>query len=746
MAARAAGLVADLAGSCWRMAGRATRLLAGWAGWIAHRMGALISAAARCAGILIAWGRRPFRLVARLIGDVGQVAVWLLRPFAGAGSALLRGVAAIGHALGGLLAVVWRAASRFALACGHFTGSALIGIGNALRPVVSAANRSIRAIGWLIATCFKWISRGVASALTAMWTAAVWASRRLLAPFFGRIGWALGWASTVLGVLLKSVGRVLGVGLRLLWSGMRVIAAPAGRLAARVAAAVGHALAAGAAPVGGVIRQVMNGLARPIRTAGAAIKGRRRAVAQGALVAFGTARHQARSVAGSARDSGWRSAIPQPSVHDETGDQLISSVFTTASFQNEYMAPGASRVHAIVSIAAEHTGGARTNPDVVELIIVDCSASMGHPWEKIQAARSATRAAVEALRDGVWFAVIRGAESAEVAYPQLGGLVQASPDTKRAAVKAIGSLQPVGGTAIGRWLTVAAELVSLRPDAIHHAILLTDGKDEDETESDLDAAVASCEGLLQCDCRGVGTDWAVSELRKISSALLGSLDIIQEPAAMESDFRVMTEAAMARHLEASLRIWAPDHARINVLQQVSPAILDLTSRGRAAGPLTTEYPTGAWGTERREYHLSVEVRPGAVGAEMLASRVSVVVRNRIVAKALLKAIWTEDAALTAPLSPEVAHYIGQTELANAIQDGLQARRDSDDERAAAKLGRAVQLAAESGNEAIAGLLANVVDVDTATGTVRMRKSVDLSDEMTLDTRSTKTVRLGRTED
>jgi hypothetical protein len=243
----------------------------------------------------------------------------------------------------------------------------------------------------------------------------------------------------------------------------------------------------------------------------------------------------------------------------------------------------------------------------------------------------------------------------------------------------------------------------------------------------------------------VGTDWAVSELRKISTALLGSLDIIRDPAAMEADFRLMTEAAMARQLEVSLRVWVPNHARINFVRQVSPSILDLTPRERAAGQLVTDYLTGAWGTERREYHVSVDVRPGQVGAEMLASRISVMVRNKVVAKALVKAIWTEDVTLTAPLSPEVTHYAGQAELARAIQEGLEARRDRDDGRAAVKLGRAAQLAAESGNDAIAGLIANVVDVvDSATGTVRMRKAVDLSDEMALDTRSTKTVRISST--
>jgi hypothetical protein len=59
------------------------------------------------------------------------------------------------------------------------------------------------------------------------------------------------------------------------------------------------------------------------------------------------------------------------------------------------------------------------------------------------------------------------------------------------------------------------------------------------------------------------------------------------------------------------------------------------------------------------------------------------------------------------------------------------------------LGRAVQLAAESGNDGTMKLLQAVVEIDDpATGTVRLRGNVALVDEMSLDTRSTSTVRIG----
>ena len=108
---------------------------------------------------------------------------------------------------------------------------------------------------------------------------------------------------------------------------------------------------------------------------------------------------------------------------------------------------------------------------------------------------------------------------------------------------------------------------------------------------------------------------------------------------------------------------------------------------------------------------------------------------------LVRAIWTGDEALSTRISRHIAHYTGQAELAQAIQDGLEARKAGDEDTATAKLGRAVALAHQSGNQDTANLLANVVDViDPATGTVRLKARVADADEMALDTRSTKTVR------
>jgi hypothetical protein len=130
---------------------------------------------------------------------------------------------------------------------------------------------------------------------------------------------------------------------------------------------------------------------------------------------------------------------------------------------------------------------------------------------------------------------------------------------------------------------------------------------------------------------------------------------------------------------------------------------------------------------------------------MLAARVSILAGSpsspEVLGQGLMRAVWTDDEALSTRLSKHVAHYTGQAELARVIQEGLAARKTGDEGNATAKLGRAVALAEQSGNVDTAKLLAKVVDVvDAATGTVRLKKKVRDADEMALDTRSTRTVR------
>ena len=423
--------------------------------------------------------------------------------------------------------------------------------------------------------------------------------------------------------------------------------------------------------------------------------------------------------------------------------------FTVDVDHNEYMAEGARDINAILTVtmagAAPESPARETN--AAEIIIIDCSGSMGSPGSKITEARAACSAAVDVIRDGVAFAVIAGTHEAAACFPEDGSLAVADPQTRESAKKAVTRLRPGGGTAIGEWLRLAHLMFTQHPAKLRHAILLTDGKDESESPDALSAAIKLCEGVFSCDCRGVGTDWRVAELRRVSAALLGSVDIVPDPAGLAADFSGMMARSMGKRVaDVSLRIWTPQHASM-FLKQVAPEVEDLTSRRTEPGPQVSDYPTGAWGPgESRDYHLAVRVSdPYAVGQQVLAARVSLVAATpdglEVLGGEKVLATWTDDEALSTRINQRVAHFTGQEELAQAIQEGLEARRQGDKDTAEAKLGRAVALAHQSGNEDTAKLLVKVVDVvDAATGTVQLKKKVEDADEMALDTRSTKTVR------
>ncbi|MER6672978.1 VWA domain-containing protein [Streptomyces sp. NPDC000983] len=436
--------------------------------------------------------------------------------------------------------------------------------------------------------------------------------------------------------------------------------------------------------------------------------------------------------------------------------------FSMDVYQNEYLPEGGREVNAIVTVtstgggtignavAAPHLYTPGQGPSAAVAIMVDCSGSMDYPGTKMRNARDATAAAVDTLRDGVHFAVIGGTHVAKEVYPGGGRLAVADPTTREQAKEALRRLSAGGGTAIGTWLRLADRLLSSADVAIRHGILLTDGRNEHESPQDLRAALDACAGRFTCDARGVGTDWEVKEVTAISSALLGTADIVADPAGLAADFTRMMETAMGKEVaDVSLRVWTPVGTTIKFVKQVAPTVEELTDRRTESGPRSGDYPTGSWGDESRDYHVCVEVPAAELGREMLAARVSLVTPrpgsddvHNLGAQGLVRAVWTDDMAASTSINPQVAHYTGQAELAQAIQQGLDLRKAGDTDGATAKLGRAVQLASASGNADTAKLLSKVVDVvDAAAGTVRLKAKVAEADEMTLETRSTKTVRV-----
>jgi hypothetical protein len=419
-------------------------------------------------------------------------------------------------------------------------------------------------------------------------------------------------------------------------------------------------------------------------------------------------------------------------------------------FQNEYLPAGADVVDAVITVTSSAGAGA-TAPPAAEIVMIDCSGSMDTPGSKMAAAKTATATAVDTLRDGVEFAVVAGRADARMVYPRVPELRVASPHTRAEAKLAVGELVAQGGTAIGRWLTLANELFARSRAEVRHAILLTDGRDQHETREQLTQRLRACEGRFVCDSRGIGNNWVADELRLVASTLLGTADGLEDVRELPAAFAAMTRAAMGKSFgDVSLRVWTPAGATVRFVKQVYPSVVDLTARRTRVSDRIGDYPTGAWGAESRDYHISVGVPPGGLGEELLAARVvlanSVGANAPVLAPALVLATWTDDTALATGINQRVAHYTGQAELAAAIQDGLAAREAGDLATATSKLGRAVQLAAESGHEETATLLARVVDVvDAHTGTVRLKQQVASVDAEIASVRSVKTIRLKKAE-
>jgi len=118
----------------------------------------------------------------------------------------------------------------------------------------------------------------------------------------------------------------------------------------------------------------------------------------------------------------------------------------------------------------------------------------------------------------------------------------------------------------------------------------------------------------------------VDDLRTVATTLLGTYDIVADPADLSADFADMMNEALSKQVaEVTLRVWTPQGAEVTLLKQMEPVMLDLSGARTASVLLSGDYATGSWGDESRDYHLSVRLPMGSVNDEMLAARVTVLV-------------------------------------------------------------------------------------------------------------------------
>jgi hypothetical protein len=194
----------------------------------------------------------------------------------------------------------------------------------------------------------------------------------------------------------------------------------------------------------------------------------------------------------------------------------------------------------------------------------------------------------------------------------------------------------------------------------------------------------------------------------------------------------------------------PKNAQLTQFKQGYPVEIDLTSKLRPVDQRAVDFPLGAWGEGTQDYSATFQVVACAPGEQMLVCRSSIVygdpaTRGDVaVPGGNVTVSWTDDASLSARIDAQVAHYTGQAEKARAIQEGLEALERNDDGVATLRLGRALQLAQESGDNETTRRLQQVVEVvDGAVGTVRLKRDAGKVAVMDLDVGSTRTVRAKR---
>jgi len=131
---------------------------------------------------------------------------------------------------------------------------------------------------------------------------------------------------------------------------------------------------------------------------------------------------------------------------------------------------------------------------------------------------------------------------------------------------------------------------------------------------------------------------------------------------------------------------------------------------------------------------------------MLAARVTLLVGGEPSGQALVRAVWTDDDAKSTRINKQVAAAMGVTEMADAMQEGVDALRVGDDDRASERFGKALGMARAEGNEEVVERIRRVVDEDEVTGRVRPKKHVEEIDMMFIEARSTRTSKTTKPHD
>jgi hypothetical protein len=403
---------------------------------------------------------------------------------------------------------------------------------------------------------------------------------------------------------------------------------------------------------------------------------------------------------------------------------------TLAVHHNEELSADARELDVFVAVTAGSAGSPGSTQAVATVLLLDCSSTMLFPRSKMIQARRAAIAAVEALRDGALFAVVRGASEATLIYPERPELAVADDRTRAAAITRINQVQAHGGTSIGTWLALARDLFAAHPEVVGHALLLTDGQDESESLAHLNSVLDSCEGKFGCDARGIGEDYEPTQLRRIVSVLRGRADAVVDESQLAGEFCAIVERVRAEpHPGLTLRIDTMPLARLRFVRQIDPDHYNLTDRCRQAPAGRVELGTGPLAVgSTREYHVRIGIAPEK---HIVFDRAEHIASVELVGASPaypIRARWSNEPPPHTVLPPaRVRRSDQRDQLIEAMERGRAAYEAADAATAQAQWGQAVRLARELQDADMLTLLAKLVDIrDPAIGDVQLRAGLDRS--------------------
>ena len=152
---------------------------------------------------------------------------------------------------------------------------------------------------------------------------------------------------------------------------------------------------------------------------------------------------------------------------------MTAPQFAVEVDQNPYLAAGATRVDAVVTVTAAAAGAARPPTRWRS----SSSTARGRwPASRIALARQATAAAIAEVRDGVAFAVIAGNHTAQQVYPRDRDRPGRRRHPGRGRAGGAGGCGPTAPPRSAPGCAWPARSPTRHPDAVRHAILLTDGQ------------------------------------------------------------------------------------------------------------------------------------------------------------------------------------------------------------------------------------------------------------------------------